>query len=143
MNRPEQPFKAMEPTGSVRLGYGTLVEKESSCAFPVMGNHWSSNNDITSRNRRVTDPYDRWCGGRRFNPSSYPISPLFDYRKNFASNPKTVSKTPIIQTQNLFCSYQELTVFFSSFGLNAFSESILANMKSLIRSTSWGFPRGC
>jgi hypothetical protein len=63
----------MEPTGSVRLGYGTLAEKESSCAFPVMGNQWSSNNDITSRNRRVTDPYDRWCGGRRFNPSSYPI----------------------------------------------------------------------
>jgi hypothetical protein len=63
MNRPEQPFKAMEPTGSVRLGYGTLAEKESSCAFPVMGNQWSPNNDITSRNRRVTDPYDRWCGG--------------------------------------------------------------------------------
>ncbi|MFT4640913.1 MAG: hypothetical protein ACI8T1_004246 [Verrucomicrobiales bacterium] len=64
----------MEPTGSVRLGYGTLAEKESSCAFPVMGNQWSSNDDITSRNRRVTDPYDRWCGGEEVQSLLLPDS---------------------------------------------------------------------
>lgn len=31
MNRPEQPSETMDPTGSARQGYGTLVEKESSC----------------------------------------------------------------------------------------------------------------
>lgn len=31
MNQPEQPSEAMDPSGSARRGYGTLVEKESSC----------------------------------------------------------------------------------------------------------------
>jgi hypothetical protein len=28
---------------------------------------------MTARNRRVTDPYDRWCGGRELKPPAYPI----------------------------------------------------------------------
>ncbi len=28
---------------------------------------------VTDRNRRATDPYGRWCGGRGFNPPAYPI----------------------------------------------------------------------
>jgi hypothetical protein len=28
---------------------------------------------VTCWNRRATDPYGRWCGGRGLNPSAYPI----------------------------------------------------------------------
>lgn len=31
---------------------------------------------MTTRNRRVTDPYDRWCGGRELESPAYPIVPL-------------------------------------------------------------------
>jgi len=30
---------------------------------------------VANWNRRVTDPYDRWCGGRELEPPDYPISP--------------------------------------------------------------------
>ena len=28
---------------------------------------------MTFRNRRATDPYGRWCGGRELKPPAYPI----------------------------------------------------------------------
>lgn len=31
---------------------------------------------MTTRNRRVTDPYDRWCGGRELESPAYPIRHL-------------------------------------------------------------------
>ena len=44
MNQPDQPPTTTKPTGEVRHGYGSLVEKESSCEDHLFDHVLSSEN---------------------------------------------------------------------------------------------------
>jgi len=53
---------------------------------------------VATRNRRATDPYGRWCGGRELESPAYPIGLVFF---DDLSKPIVASRLAAVEAENI------------------------------------------
>ena len=63
---------------------------------------------MTTRNRRVTDPYDRWCGGRELESPAYPILLLEFFEVGLKCSKFIYLKAALVDISQLFKFEEEI-----------------------------------